>query len=300
MKPTSMIFLVLSLILMFGGFMTCSIANSMASSQNISIYNTHFDENGDLIYNYALSNTAIHKLALNFSDVDIRIVGNAATSYVELKNFDVNSYRVNFSGGQVTVDGTTGFFSSLLDMSSGGLQFKGLRYFLLDKPDPSRERSVTVYLSSLSDLTSLSVSLQKGSVSFQDIDNALDYNVSLNEADVSFENVVTTSVAAISGKANISIISSRFATLNATITGGNMTIRGNDVLTYQHTNYNVSVVENGSIRYNGGVAGTSFKATSPAPEVNVIVSIKDGSIVIDDSGAPAISPEAPDTETTNH
>ena len=91
MRPTSMIFLVLSLILIFGGFMTCSIAKSMAASENISIYDQVFDENGDAIYTYNISEQAINKLALTFSDVDVTVVGGASSSYVELKNFDVNA-----------------------------------------------------------------------------------------------------------------------------------------------------------------------------------------------------------------
>ena len=38
MKPTSLIFLALSLILLVGGFMVCGVAKSMAKNQGIRIY----------------------------------------------------------------------------------------------------------------------------------------------------------------------------------------------------------------------------------------------------------------------
>jgi len=300
MKPTSMIFLVLSLILIFGGFMTCSVAKSMASSENIPIYDTTFDSNGDAVYTYQISDAVINKLTLNFSDVDVKIVGNAEKSYVELKNFDVNSYRVTLSSGNVTVDGTVGFLSSLLDMSAGGIQFKGLRYFFLDKPDPARPKSVTIYLSELSELKSLNVSLKQGTVSFEGIHNALDYSVTLNQADALFSDVISTSVASVTCKeGNVTFHGSRFITVNATVEDGNFTIQGDNVLTFQHTSYNMKVEESGNILYNGGNAGSSYKATSPAPEANVIVNINNGIITIEDGGTPAAVPEAPDMNGTS-
>jgi len=300
MKPTSMIFLVLSLILIFGGFMTCNVAKSMAASQNIPIYDTTFDSNGDAVFTYDISDTALNKLILNFSDVDVNIIGNAERSYIELKNFDVNSYRVTLSGGNVTVDGTVGFLSSLLDMSAGGIQFKGLRYFLLDKPDPERPRSVTVYLTALSELKSLNVSLKQGTVTFENIHNTLDYSVSLNNANASFRNVISTSIASISASSsNVTMIGSRFVTVNATVENGNITITGKDVLSFQRTSYQLSVKETGNILYNGGNAGTAYKATSPAPESTVFININKGTISIDDGGLPAISPDSPESNGSN-
>ena len=294
MKPTSMIFLVLSLILIFGGVMTCSVASSMAVSDNVAIYDTEFDSNGDAIYTYSISDSAVNKLILNFSDVDVEIVGNAEKSYIELKNFDVNSYRVMLSSGNLTVDGTVGFFSSLLDMSGGGLQFKGLRYFLLQKPDPSRPKKVTVYLSAQAGLKTLNLSLKKGSAGIRNIHNTLDYSLTLNDAQLEVENVISTSVASMHcTNGDITVISSCFTTLNATVDTGKITLRGNDIMSFQRTNYDLSVEETGHIMYNSGNAGTTYKVTSPAPESNVIIKSKNGIIHVEDGGAPAITPTTP-------
>lgn len=293
MKPTSLIFLVLSLILIFGGVMTCSVAKSMAASQNIPIYDTSFDRHGDAVFTYRVSDDTVNKLVLNFSDVDVKIVGGAASSYVELKNFDVNSYRVSLSGGTVTVDGTVGFLSSLLDMSSGGLQFKGLRHFFLDKPDPSRERCVTVYISESADLQSLSVSVKQGSVTLENIQNALDYNVYLESASATFDRVISSSVAGITcRKGDVVVNGSRFATLNATVDDGNFTVNGNNVMTISQTNYHLIVKNAGNILYNGGDAGSTYRSTAPAPESNVIVTVSNGVLTVNDGGDPPIAPNA--------
>ncbi len=291
MKPTSLIFLVLSLILAFGGFMTCSLAKTMAASDNVAIYDQVFDENGDAVYTYAIADDVINKLTLTFSDVDVTVVGGAPTSCVELKNFDVNSYAVSLTGGNVSVDGTVGFLSSLVDMSNGGLRFRGLRYFLLEKPDPTRQKSVTVYLSDACDMRTLSVNLKSGNVTLKNLSGSYDYSVTLQEANVVFDHVNGSSVATISvSDGNVDVNESKFATVSASLENGNFTVNGSQSLSYQRTSYDLKTDENGSILYNGGNAGTEYKVTSPAPETFYIVSVTGGKITVVDGGSPAETP----------
>ena len=129
MKPTSLIFLALSLILLVGGFMVCGVAKSMAKNQGIRIYDQEINKDGDSVYTYNIADDTVTKLALKFSGIDVHIRGSESESYIELKNFDANSYSTTLTGSTVTVDGTVGFMSSLIDMSGGGIRFKGLRYF---------------------------------------------------------------------------------------------------------------------------------------------------------------------------
>ncbi|MBQ4064903.1 MAG: DUF4097 family beta strand repeat protein [Clostridia bacterium] len=300
MKPTSMIFLVLSLILAFGGFMTCSFAKTMAASDGIAIYDQTFDDNGDAVYRYEIDDNVINKLSLTFSDVDVTVVGNASSSYVELKNFDVTGYAVSLTGGNVSVDGTVGLLSSLIDMSNGGLRFRGLRYFLLDKPDPSRERSVTVYISNACEMRALSVSLKNGTVSFQNMDRPLDYSVTLSEANAVFDHVTSTSVAQISAaNGDVTVNESKFATVSASMEKGNFIVNGSQSMSYQFTGYDLKINETGSILFNGADAGQQYKVTAPIQEMLYMVTVSGGNIQITDGGSPAesIDPVDPATES---
>ena len=82
-------------------------------------------------------------------------------------------------------------------MSGGGLKFKGLRYFFADKPIKGHKRSVTVYLSDASNLTSLTLTVKNGDVTLKNIWNEnVVYNVNVIEGDLSFNEVVTTAVIA--------------------------------------------------------------------------------------------------------
>ena len=290
MKPTSMIFLVLALILVFGGFMTCNIAKSMAASQNIPLYDQEFDENGDAVYRYAIADDSVTKLNLVFSDIDVTVIGGAPSSYVELKNFNVTSYRTTLSGGTVTVNGTASLTSSLIDMSGGGIRFRGLRYFLLKKPAENSVRSATVYISKDAMLQTVSLTLTNGKAFFSGISNSIDYSVILTNADVLFDRVTTMSVANLNvTDGNVDMTSSRFVSVTANIKNGNFTLQGGNAIQNGTVSYDLSVADAGTIRYNGGAVGSSYKVTSAAPECLIKVNLQNGNIDVSDGGDPVIA-----------
>ncbi len=287
MKPTSLIFLALAAVLFFSGWFTCSIASSMADAQGISIYEQTRNKKGDILYVYNLSDAKLSKLSLNFENVDVTVVGSAKSSYVELKNFDPYDYSTTLSGGNVTVDGTVGGISSFIDMSGGGIRFKGLRYFFADKPAAGHKRSVTVYLSDASSLKTLNVSVKKGRVTFKDIWNeSVDYNIDVTEGNITFDTVITQSVInAKTVAGNISVANSECATLNASVVGGTLDI---DATRYaaEFLSYNVNTA-NSKLTYNGNeITEGKMKVVTPSEiqkclvkidATDAVVNIKDNS-----------------------
>ena len=250
MKPTSLIFLALAAVLLFTGWFTCSIAASMADAQGVSIYEQSRNKKGDIVYVYNLSDQKLTKLSLIFADVDVTIVGSAKSSYVEIKNFDSYDYSTKLSGGTVTVDGTISGLSSFIDMSGGGLRFKGLRYFFADKPLKGHKKSVTIYLSDASSLDTLNLTLRNGDVTLKNIWNeTVDYNITVSEGSATLDQVTTTSVINLNVSAgNISVANTKAATLNANIVGGNLNINTTNY-TAEQLSYNVKT-ENSKLIYN--------------------------------------------------
>ena len=290
MKPTSYIFLVMSLVLFLGGYFTCGIAETMAASSSTPIFDQTFNDEGDAVYTYNLSGEQNTKLSLTFANVDVRVIGTATESYVMLKNFDVNNYTAALSAGTVKIDGTASFLSSLIDMSDGGLKFKGLRYFLLEKPNPERARSVTVYISELSDLTTVSLTLTNGNVTFENLPNSLDYNVSLSGGNVSFTNVYSRSVANLSvTNGDVSIVNSEISGITVNQDKGNFSYTTADSASSELTSYDLRV-EQGTVQYNGVAVNSPYKVTSPAPNSVIRVTMKEGLIRVNDGGDPPATP----------
>lgn len=256
MKLTSYIFLVFAAILLVGGLMTCSVAETMAKTQNISIFEQKKDKKGNNIYTYKLTDEKLSKLNLNFSNVDVKIVGTEKESYVELKNFDAYDYATTLSGTTVTVDGTVSSISSIIDLSGGGLRFKGFRYLFANKTAKNAKRSVTVYISDSCDLSSLSINLEKGSVTVSNIYNKIDYNITVNSGNVSFNNVSTESMINLEvNSGEIDVENTECITLNASLvsckTSFDLTKYNNNYITYNVKTENSTVVHNGSLDDDG-------------------------------------------------
>ncbi len=287
MKPTSLIFLALAAVLLFSGWFTCSIAESMAEAKGVSIYEQTRNKKGDTVYVYNLSDEKLTKLALNFSNVDVTIVGSAKSSYVELKNFNPYDYSTKLTGGSVTVDGTISGLSSFIDMSDGGLSFKGLRYLFANKPMKGHKKSVTIYISDASNLKTLNLTVKNGDVTLKKIWNdTVDYNVKVTYGNATFEEVVTTSVInANVNTGNITVSNTKAATLNANIVGGSISV---DTTNYsaEFVSYNVKA-ENGTLTYNGGeMIESQLKITTPSDIQQCLVKIDatDANVIIKSNG----------------
>ncbi len=286
MKPTSLIFLALAAVLLFSGWFTCSIAASMADAQGVSIYEQSRNKKGDIVYVYNLSDQKLSKLSLNFANVDVTIVGSAKSSYVELKNFEAYDYSTKLSGGSVTVDGTIDGLSSFIDMSGGGLRFKGLRYFFADKPIKGHKKSVTIYLSDASSLKTLNLTLRNGNVTLKNVWNeTVDYNITVSEGSATFDQVVTTSVINTNVSAgNITVIDTKATTFNANIVGGNLNI---DTTNYaaEFVSYNVRT-ENSTLTYNDApLTDGKLKIVAPSDIQQCLVKVDatDANVTIKDN-----------------
>ena len=267
MKPTSLIFLVLSAVLLFGGMITCSVAETMAKSQDTSIIEQVKDKNGDYVYKYSLTDEKLSKLELSFTDVNVKVIGSAKESYVELKNYDPYGYSTTLSGTTVTVDGNASGLSSIIDLSGGGLRFKGLRYFFAGSFGEGRERSVNVYISENCDVSSINIKVVNGNISFANLYNNVDYNVNVDNGNVTFDTVVTESVINLditSGEANI--VNSESASFGIVSTTSKITL---DLTRYAHEfiNYNVKTEEESQLVHNGSLDDDGQMKVSVSPDL---------------------------------
>lgn len=292
MKPTSLIFLALSLILLVGGFMVCGVAKSMAKNQGIRIYDQEINQEGDSVYTYNIANDTVTKLSLKFSDIDVHIYGTENESYVELKNFDANSYSTTLTGSSVSVDGTVGFMSSLVDMSGGGVRFKGLRYFLMKKPSGDRQKSVNVYISGNSGLKSLSVTSENGDVYLSGITGGIEYSVSTTNSDIFLDGIRTPDIENVNSfatlttvKGNITVKSSSMQLIKMTAEEGNITVdAASGTVSSDYITYDIKATE-GAINYNGTDYEGELKITSPDEKSKIKADITKGVVRITDASS---------------
>ncbi len=282
MKPTSIIFLAMSLILLFGGFMTCKVAESMADKQGVKIYSQELDKNGDAVYTYNLSSEEITKLTLTFSGVNIKVHYTENDSYIKLTNFSTSSYSTSLSGNVVSVDGTVGAISTLIDFSGGGISFKGLRYLFLDEPDQSRERSVDLYLSSKSSIKTIEIKSTKGGVMLDGLDGRFDFFIDAADGDVTLNNITNAAVANIvttTGKVEVN--SSIITSLAVTTGDSDITVKADGKYGEHNASYELKS-QSGVVVYNDTEKGPSYRAVAPDGVTSVKLTSGTGNVFVYD------------------
>ena len=71
MKPTSVIFLIFSIILIASGVGVLFLAQSMADNENIALFSQSVDDDDNLIDTYDYTDDSIGHITLNLRDADI-------------------------------------------------------------------------------------------------------------------------------------------------------------------------------------------------------------------------------------
>ena len=136
MKPTSIISLIVAVLLVIIGLVTCFIAQNMAQANGEQLFADKADGNSTITEDIDLAN--LERISVVFSSGKVNIYGNcdtlgsdhySETSKIELVNFRENYYTLNRSSNMLSFD-ETGDITSMLKFWENGFSFKGMRYIL--------------------------------------------------------------------------------------------------------------------------------------------------------------------------
>ncbi len=186
MKPTSIIFLVVSVLLIIGGIVTCSVAKDVAVTDGYILF--HDSDGGGTYVRQDFDATDINKIELVFTDAEINIYGGAEESYIEFFNFRDGLYRLSTSGNTLSLDEVPNL-KSLLSFK-GGFSFSGMRYFLRFGNAQLGPKKVNVYIGADSALKVITLSGDSCTVNAEtvgiqaDMDIAMDKSVTLIARDI--------------------------------------------------------------------------------------------------------------------
>ena len=172
MKPISIVFLVIAVLLILGGLFVCSLAKDTAETDGYVLFRE--SDAGESYVRQDISEE-ISKVELVFADAKVRIVGGEETSYLEFFNFREGLYTLSAAGKIITFDEMPNI-DSLLSFQ-GGLSFSGVRYLLRDGLRRQAERQIVVHLSPEAALKVLSLSCDSCEVTAQKVVTQFDLNV---------------------------------------------------------------------------------------------------------------------------
>ena len=307
MKPTSIIFLLISLIIILTGWLVCHSAEVSAAEQNIQLFDTVVDGNNAAVKQFIIGSDEIYnKIDLIVDNADVYIYGGFSESMLELVNFSEGSYRQTMTNRIITVDTTTDIMS-VIKFWESGFSFRGLRnYFRRSGSDANAAKRINIYLPSDSDINIVNISLGKGNVNVSNFNTSVDFNINIDEGNVSFTDFRTTSqISAELDSGSIYMRNVHAEMFEAVIAEGNITADG---FSFNSANINgrassVSLLltptmpdftanlsaRHGKITIFGDQVGKEYRQET-STGANAMITVSSGDIIIDRSEAVRVPP----------
>ena len=263
MKPTSIIFLIVSLVIVLIGLGTAGIASRLAVSQEIEL-GMIAAEDGNYYSKPEYDADNVGKIDISVERATVNIIGGSEKSYVELVNFADGMYAVASTNRVFTLgDGADlASFSGIISMVSN---FKGLRAFVDGFSMRNLERTVNVYLNSEYPVNAVYVSLDEGTVNIKSCRSLTDYYINVESGDVNITDTGTTSVIKVTvEKGNVKIDDCDIEQMSVSVKSG-------DVNAVSQINRFTATIETGDFSYSSysAFAGTNVKLAASSGAITV-------------------------------
>lgn len=277
MRPTSVIFLILSVVMIAGGVVTCISAQKIAEANDIELLVQETDENFNGIETYEFDDINTNKITLKLKEVDVNIYGNAEATYIKLTNFSKNTFEYSISNKNLTVDDSINLYS-LFQFTSGGLNFNGLRHFIYYDRFKDKQKTVDIYINRQDDIKQFDISVESGTITVSDIPKQADFLLKVGEGEVNISNmkiISTITVQIGTGDFNINTVSMS-GTIDASIDNGNVYA---NVKNNNYRGYRLSV-ENGIIDFFGEPKSGVFNLEPLKETTSIKADVKTGNIYL--------------------
>ncbi len=224
MKPTSIIFLIISLVLVILGFIVTGVAVRLGEADDIQLVIDTSAEEESRKFTYSYSADNIAKISLVLKNAEVNVIGGAETPYIELVNFPEGMYDFSSSNRVITVNDNIDF-TSLSGIASIASNFNGLRGFVNHFKTSKLEKTVNIYLCQEYPVNVIDCKAVSGQVNIENCISFADYNITVDSGTVTVNNVDTTSSLNINIKeGSASIAGGNIAKLNATVEAGSLTV----------------------------------------------------------------------------
>jgi len=278
MKPVSIIFLIVSVILVIVGLIICSVSMLQAKRQNVDLYDTKI-VNGQSEAEYDFSEDIISKIQIEVGDCDVHIICGADENKVVMNNFSSAGYICEVNNRALVVEDSVNVFNIPDIIENGKIRFKGFRYFLRDRKITAGGKSLYVYVSEKFDIKVIDVSVEKGDVTVKGYNNNTDYKVKIGNgrfeaSDITTRSLVEASVG--SGSVNLQHVSAQTVTLN---------VKDGSIMAVLAANEITADTEKGSVRIESekDLSEYNFKLKATASTITLEDLIKAGTYTANDA-----------------
>ncbi len=194
MKPTSIVSLIIAVLLIILGLVTCMIAQNMATANGEFLF-SETREDG-LVNTVDLTESEISKIELIVSDAEINIIGRSEKACIEFVNFRENYYNLS-AANRVLSFSEIPDITSMLKFWENGFTFKGMRYLLNFKKDQEQpadvRKIINLYLTSEKEIKIFDISADNCTLNIETMSSATDYNITVKTAEITTTGLKTSS-----------------------------------------------------------------------------------------------------------
>ena len=246
MKKTSIVFLVISVLLVVTGFVMKNKALEQADDQNIKLFRQEITDKNDLIETIEFSIEDTNKININLKNTKVNVIGNSEKNYVEIINFNTLEYSAYPNNRSFNIEND--IVSSLSGRAeSGNISFNGVRDFVRFNKH-NKDKIINIYLAANSQVKIFDIKLEKGDISFTNMNQTCDYNVKLNKGNITLTGIHNVSLVDFDvKKGNIKLENTFIANANVKIENGNL-----DFSSFSNIVYDFEIEsETGNIKVNG-------------------------------------------------
>lgn len=279
MKPVSIVFIIISVLLIILGAITCSVGMIQAKAQDIQLYDTK-NEDGEILNTFDFSSEDIGKIEINAGDADVKIICGSDSNKIEVKNYSSTNYVCQVENKALVMESGLNILS-LKDLAQGEIRFKGFRYYLNDLLHGKNigSKSVTVYVSDTIDIKVFDINVGDGNVEIIDSNYDSDFTVKVNKGNVKLSNINTNSSVNVniaqSGNVELDDVNSKLLSLitndgdiDANVVADEITARAGKAINLgcaadlEQYNFELEATE-GKISLAGSNLPTPYKAYNP-------------------------------------
>jgi len=280
MRPTSVIFLIFSVILIASGVGVLFLAQSMAESDDIALFAQSLDENDNLVEIYDFTDQSIDRISLTLNGASVNVYGNSEKSYIELINFPKSTYDLSVSSKTINIDNTISLLS-LVRIKENGLNFSGLRHYLNTGDYSDKPKTVNIYIKPEEEIKVYNFSISKGDVVIKDITNSADYSISIGSGSIEMSDIESRSTANLSvDSGNVAVNECFIENISILIDSGDIDYTMNSM---ENQIIDAIVREKGTITVNGKDRGSEYIYESDIDYMAVNAEVKSGNINIEAS-----------------
>jgi len=295
-KPASVISLIVAVMLVIAGLVTCTIGKNMAESNGQKLLSENREEGK--VNTVELGDMPVSKLEISVKDAAVNIYANCETTYVEFVNFRENYYSFSAANRVISFHEVPDIFS-MLKFWENSFSFKGLRYLMDFNQEPAGEKVLNIYLGK--DNTELKIVNISGEVCHLMMDGfstAVEYTLEIANGSVTANSILALGILDLKGSdltvslnksvyQQISIVCPKLDFSSSMLHANNCEIEFDTgsvnmipLRAIEEQSYAISL-ESGSVVVNGTDMGLSFRQT-PSTTSMCTINAKNASVTLQD------------------